>query len=1500
MPLTCSTCATCRSFLADEQTIKAVGEFYELDPGGCNALWNHVRSVQANARAEKQRPMPRWVHKAREGLGRKMYQHVNDDGSRWDVCTLASVMRAHLPCFVKKIGCGEFRAKELLEGLLQTAEGRHRRAHAQQPTEAEVLDSLRHMVGVLRQCACDETEEMQALLRDAQDLVDNARLSGGTLATTRKLSVKEFQALHLYRALIQFEAKIILLVAGFEYRDGTIVFPPWLRTQQWDTAQEQLIKSLSKQFKDITVARKWLFHDNNAHLSVAAVLNTMGAILEAVADFKRNSTESHDPTTWRWGSELQEQTRNDVGVVVSIKLCITGHAMSIPVSRDRCMVGRSSEIQEATAALLTRSGARVLISGVPGVGKDSVAVEIVVQDDFKNCKDIMLQAWLPGSTDDMLRRQLVQVFATHRREVIQGCENEQAEALARIRAWLAVNDSWLFVIEDATWECKALWDCFPKNTGRLLITSQDPLQIRREGYGELGITKFIELEPLKSQDCIELWRKMKLFSKPPQREIEPTDSELQALCAATGGGVLHVPPPATESGRARKQRTRQLLLALHAHEQLSQPELMTFFQEQLGNLPLSVRLCGHMFRVDDSLQNITGIIALFNSVQLDEVDLKGRDKKTDTHYFGLARSIAVAIERMLSSAQHAAEDKQAAVTLLCGLSLLPPSATPTSLFKLEKKVWDSIFLVADAEKKAPKTKRKVLLRKKSGELLFGTREKFATDCCHIFDGSSSRFETARGLLIQFGLLKAPQGKGEFVGKMHQLVQRCVRQLMPKDVGRAWLKESPDEVVFALRSVLMQRYNVSLEPSAWPRLRRLTPCVDTFCHTLIDEAKGGRMSVTPFDTELLGRLGQMLLHVEGNALTAEPILRRAVDWSSDQRAETDSVALVVKQNDLATALNQLGLYEQAIQLLGQVIKQAGTLDGEPQVQQVSSMSILATAYRRVGRLERAVEMHEQCLFLRKKLLPAESPDLISSINNLACAYSEMGRTEEAVALLEDALAIRRRSLPEDHPNVFTLMGNLAVEYRHLGQYSRAVGIHSKVLEYRKRVLPEDHPDIGAAMNNLAASYRHYGQMDKAADIFKEALEFHLRVLPPDHPDISTSQHNLASIYGKQGRFEDAVRMQEQALKESKRVLNSDHPHIGTGTNNLASAYAECGRFEEAMSLYEEALLFRKRVLPSSHPDIAKSQGNLAAMYSDCGRHEEANTLFKDCLANLLMSHSAEHPDVAAAMDNCGSSLARLGRHQEAVVLFEKVLATRAAILPAGHDDLVTTRNNLANALQNLGRLEEATAMFEALLAAFELDGKPSTGHFKTLCNYAAVLQASGRDQQAIPVLQKACDLSKGLLPPQHPDIASCLSNLAVAYFKNAQYDEAVPLLEEGLAINKLKLPAHHEIIGDTMNTLGCVYLASKRHAEAIATLTEAVEFRQTNLPAGHPDITSAMNNRARAYGFAGRYEDARDDLLAVLKHVGSFPDNHPSNVAAIVQSSLNAVQDMMQAGQQPAR
>lgn len=60
-----------------------------------------------------------------------------------------------------------------------------------------------------------------------------------------------------------------------------------------------------------------------------------------------------------------------------------------------------------------------------------------------------------------------------------------------------------------------------------------------------------------------------------------------------------------------------------------------------------------MLRADPSLETVDDLIAVFQSTQLNEVDYKGRDPIRDTHYLGLARSVAVAIDRLYVRRRHA-------------------------------------------------------------------------------------------------------------------------------------------------------------------------------------------------------------------------------------------------------------------------------------------------------------------------------------------------------------------------------------------------------------------------------------------------------------------------------------------------------------------------------------------------------------------------------------------------------------------------------------------------------------------------------------------------------------------------------------------------------------------------------------------------------------------------------------------------------------------------------
>jgi len=89
------------------------------------------------------------------------------------------------------------------------------------------------------------------------------------------------------------------------------------------------------------------------------------------------------------------------------------------------------------------------------VGKDTVMAEVAHRPEIQSLGG--LQAWLQASSDVVLRRQLIELFATHRPRVVVGLENDAAAAIAAINRWLAANGDWVLFVEDASVVSTTLW-----------------------------------------------------------------------------------------------------------------------------------------------------------------------------------------------------------------------------------------------------------------------------------------------------------------------------------------------------------------------------------------------------------------------------------------------------------------------------------------------------------------------------------------------------------------------------------------------------------------------------------------------------------------------------------------------------------------------------------------------------------------------------------------------------------------------------------------------------------------------------------------------------------------------------------------------------------------------------------------------------------------------------------------------------------------------------------
>ena len=542
--------------------------------------------------------------------------------------------------------------------------------------------------------------------------------------------------------------------------------------------------------KAVAAARNALFHGGG--IDVAASLAAMKQVLGLLAGINTHAGDEFKVSAgatvvWPWPEELQRFLAAPVPMAqVRVMLAVTGHRMSVPLSKDQMMVGRDAVVADIAGAVFAAPGARVLVHGIPGIGKDVAATAAVLDARVQNLAGGLPPAWLQASTDGGLRQHLVEHFRTHLPGLLRGAETDQAEALVRIRRWLEDEIDWLFVVEDADWGCRALWDCFPapsSGAGRLLVTSQAPLHdlasANAAGSAPFGATETFELKPLVTVNSVELWRKMKLFrEKTPddlagaallhkeaewkataarataaatrgndarkvikknkqrlspaetdvletekriaeqdsrniratadalQREIDADrtalEADIKARCEA-GGAVKYEPPPPNErapseanpaghSNKNERKRQQAMLETLHVEAELNSPALRVFFSDEgvLGNLPLSVALCGQMFRADASLRSVADLIAKVEAVDLSAVDTEGRNPTTDTHYFGLVRTVLFAIGRLEAACGGGdSAAAQQALGLLAAMAMLPAAGVPRSLFTLPEGVGDT-------------------------------------------------------------------------------------------------------------------------------------------------------------------------------------------------------------------------------------------------------------------------------------------------------------------------------------------------------------------------------------------------------------------------------------------------------------------------------------------------------------------------------------------------------------------------------------------------------------------------------------------------------------------------------------------------------------------------------------------------------------------------------------------------------------------------------------------
>jgi tetratricopeptide (TPR) repeat protein len=235
---------------------------------------------------------------------------------------------------------------------------------------------------------------------------------------------------------------------------------------------------------------------------------------------------------------------------------------------------------------------------------------------------------------------------------------------------------------------------------------------------------------------------------------------------------------------------------------------------------------------------------------------------------------------------------------------------------------------------------------------------------------------------------------------------------------------------------------------------------------------------------------------------------------------------------------------------------------------------------------------------------------------------------------------------------------------------------------------------------------------------------------------------------------------------------------------------------------------------------------------------------------------EQPAVESAVRNAiGSTYAGLGLYGEAERQL-RAAETLQATSGAGPLERGDTQNRLVTVLYQAGKYPEAIAAGErALDLRRQALGPEHKDVATSLDDLGAVLTASGDMARAEPLMRESLAMRRRLLPPGDPLLAVGLNNLAYVVWRTGHLDEAEAMYREALAIDRQAYGSDHPEIATRLINL-VVLLGEKGRRDLGEPLArEAVAIRRKVQGDRHPSMANALD------AYAGVLEDLGRDAEA---------------------------------------
>jgi len=209
---------------------------------------------------------------------------------------------------------------------------------------------------------------------------------------------------------------------------------------------------------------------------------------------------------------------------------------------------------------------------------------------------------------------------------------------------------------------------------------------------------------------------------------------------------------------------------------------------------------------------------------------------------------------------------------------------------------------------------------------------------------------------------------------------------------------------------------------------------------------------------------------------------------------------------------------------------------------------------------------------------------------------------------------------------------------------------------------------------------------------------------------------------------------------------------------------------------------------------------------------------------------------------------------------------------------------ANCLQNSARYSQAELLYrQALTIGKEVLGSQHPDIASCLSQLGWNYYLQGDFNKARQNSKQALEIREKVLGPEHPDTASSLNQLGVILRRLGDYTQAEQFYKRALTIYAQTTGLENSEAAFTLQNLGVLYRSQHFYIEAEKFASQALEIRKKLLGPQHLDIAFSYNNIALIYYDQKKYNEAEQLFQkALLINEKEFGPDHP-NVAFSLRS-----------------